>query len=536
MTTSLLTLDGVTFALPDGRQLFSDLCETFDRRRTGLVGRNGVGKSVLARLLAGDIEPSHGRCIRAGRTHYLPQRVADTPASVAELAGFGPVIDALARIEAGGTDHRDFDLVDDRWDIRERLRSALKDAGLGRLEASSLTTSLSGGECMRVALLGAALSKADMLILDEPSNHLDIDGSADLLAWLRDWMGGLLVISHDRVLLEGMERIVELSSLGLRSYGGNYSFYAQARAAERHSAIEHVDRIKTERKQQERAVREQQEARARRKARGDRDGRDANDSRLLLGLRKRASEVSAGKATIRMEAVRAELDERVRTAAGKVATNSAVTLIGPVASQVPQRKVATLDGVRLPHIEGPLATIDLHLRGGQRIGLVGPNGSGKSLLLKVLGGLLAPLAGHRDVRVTIAWLDQRLSTLDPSRSLVAQIGDAEPGMGEDVLRTRLALLGLDASVVVKPAGMLSGGEQLKAALARIFLAPEPPGLLLLDEPGNHLDLESLDALETMLGQYRGTLVVVSHDNAFLDRLVLTDRLSATPQGWRMTPC
>lgn len=533
MTTSLLTLDGVTGILPDGRVLFTDLHETFDHRPTGLVGRNGAGKSLLARMLAGEREPSHGRCLREGRMHYLPQRVADTPATVAELAGFGPVVAALSRIESGGTDVHDFDLVDGRWDIRERLGDELKRAGLGRLDTSSDSASLSGGECMRVALLGASLSGADMLILDEPTNHLDSAARTELMAWCAAWPGGLLVVSHDRRLLDGMERIVELSSLGLRSYGGNYTFYARARATERQHAVEALEHSKLERRRADRERREQQDALVRRKARGERAGRDANDSRLLLGLRKRASEVSAGKATKRLEATREQLDERVRSAAERVPGEASITLLGLTTPPTGQRKVAVLDAVRLPHVEGPLSRIDLIVRRGQRIGIVGPNGSGKSTLLKLLGGRIAPLAGCLDVPVATAWLDQRLSTLDPERPLLSQLQDGAPGVGEDVLRTRLALLGLEAGKIMQRAGTLSGGEQLKAAIAGILLAPEPPGLLLLDEPGNHLDLESLEALEAMLGQYRGTLMVVSHDAAFLDRLALTDRLSATPEGWRL---
>lgn len=535
MTTSLLTLDGVTAILPDGRVLFSDVYATFDRRPTGLVGRNGAGKSVLARILAGEAEPSVGRRLASGRVHYLPQHVAEASTSVAGLAGFGPVLDALSRIEGGSSDARDFDLVGERWDIRERLRSALEQAGLGRLDVMGDTGALSGGEAMRVALLGAGLSRADMLILDEPSNHLDTDGRRALVQWLRDWQGGLLVVSHDRSLLEGMQRIVELSSLGLRNYAGNYSHYAQARAAERDSALDRLVRSKVERKRGERALREQRERQDRRTARGDREGRDANDSRLTLGLRKSASEVSAGKSVRHMEAIRVGLHEKVRDAARDVADDVPVALLAPLTAAHGRRKVATLDGVRLPHIHGALAKVDLNLCRGQRVGVVGPNGSGKSTLLKVLGGRIAPLAGRLEVPVTVAWLDQHLSNLDPARPVIIQLTEDASHVGEDVLRTRLALLGLDASRLARPGGSLSGGEQLKAALARVLVAHEPPALLLLDEPGNHLDLVSLEALESMLNQYVGTLVVVSHDAAFLDRLALTDRLEATDEGWRITP-
>ncbi len=232
--TSTLTLDGVSFQLPDGSLLFSDLDETFDTRHTGLVGRNGVGKSLLARLLAGHLQPSSGSVRRQGRVRYLAQQLepADYP-TVADLAGVRPWLEALARIEAGSLDAADYECLGERWDIRQRLADALAAEGLGHLRADTPSERLSGGECMRVALLGAFLDDADFLILDEPSNPLDGPARALLRARLAAWDGGLLLVSHDRELLEGMQRIVELSTLGLRSYGGGYSF--TRRAGRRHA-------------------------------------------------------------------------------------------------------------------------------------------------------------------------------------------------------------------------------------------------------------------------------------------------------------
>jgi ATPase subunit of ABC transporter with duplicated ATPase domains len=535
MTKTLLTLDGVTCALPDGRLLFSDLHGTLDERHTGLVGRNGVGKSMLAGILAGRHEPTRGRCVRHGEVYHLAQRVSDDATSVAGLAGVAGTIAALGRIEAGSTGQLDFDLVGEHWDMRERLRHALDEEGLAHVGIEAPAGTLSGGEAMRVALLGARLHAADYLILDEPSNHLDGDARRALRQWLRAWTGGLLVISHDRELLADMDRILELSPSGLRAYGGGYAFYADARRAEREAAQRALDASKAERRRGEQALREQQERQARRQARGRRDAGDANLPRIMLGGRKSRSEATAGRLERQRDALREGLAGKVADAARRVDDEAVPALLALGTARVAGRRVAVLEDVELPHVRGATRRIDLILRSDQRVGVTGPNGSGKSTLVQVLAGRLAPLAGRVNVSARTAWLDQRLGTLDPWRPLIAQMREAAPSSAEDALRLRLALLGLGADKVELPAGSLSGGERLKAALSHALVAEPPPELLLLDEPGNHLDIASLEALEVMLAQYEGALVVISHDEAFLGRIGLTDRLSPTAAGWVMRP-
>lgn len=528
-----LTLQGVCFQLPDGRALFSDLDESFDGRRTGVVGRNGVGKTVLARILAGELAPSAGRCLRSGRVHYLTQQTAPQPGqSVAGLAGVQPVIDALRRIEGGSTRQEDFDAVGERWDMRERLQQELAASGLSHLRHDTPATQLSGGEAMRVALAGAFLSGADVLILDEPSNHLDREHRRALITQLQRWPGGLIVVSHDRELLETMERIVELSALGLHSYGGGYGFYAQARAQEREQAQILLDQRKAERRREERALVEQRERLEHRLSRGARQAAQANQAPILLGRQKERNESSSGRLRAQQDEARERLSQRVRDAAAQVEESAPVVLFSPGTFTAPA-SVAKLEEVQLPHVQGPTQALSLKLLRGQRLALTGPNGCGKSTLLKLLAGLLPPLSGHCERQVEVAYLDQHFSVLEPGASLLAQMMADNPKQPEGELRTRLALLGLDADRVQQPSALLSGGERMKAALARVLYAERPVRLLLLDEPGNHLDLASLQALEAMLRQYGGTLLVVSHDEALLANLGLTHRLEASPQGWRL---
>ena len=532
MTNPCLTLEGVSCVLPDGRTLFSDLHDTFDQRRTGLVGRNGVGKSMLARILAGQAQPSSGRCLRSGSVYYLAQHITPAEgATVATLAGMQHTLAALARIEAGSSDPADFDAVGDRWQIRQQLQDALEQHGLGHLEVDTPASRLSGGEAMRASLIGAWLSDADFLILDEPSNHLDRPRRQALIDQLLHWPRGLLVVSHDRQLLQVMERIVELSSLGLRSYGGNYAFYAEARALERQHALQQLEQRKLERQRQDQAMRAQRERQSRRQARGDRHGKEANQAKILLDRQKERSEASAGKLRQQQLATRQLLNQQVREAAQQVHHDALISLHALPVERVAQRRVVELDAVELPFVPDATRHIDLVLNGQQRVGIVGPNGCGKSTLLKVIAGQLAPLAGTCKVVAATVWLDQGLAHLNPEHTVLEHMQAANRQATDSDLRMRLAQLDLDTQKIMVPSGLLSGGERLKAALACALYADETPQLLLLDEPGNHLDLPSVQALEAMLGSYRGAMIVVSHDDVFMDKLGLTDRLQATAQGW-----
>ena len=530
-----VTLESVSYQLPDGSPLFSDLDLLLDQRRTGLIGRNGTGKSVLARLIAGNILPSSGRCQRNGSVYYLAQQISLEPElTVADLAGVRPILCALERIEQGSTTQSDFDCVGDQWNIRQQLLDQLAQNDLAHLTPSTPASALSGGEAMRVALMGAFLSAADLLILDEPSNHLDRQHRLVLHEQLQQWPNGLLVISHDRELLEHMERIVELSSLGLTSYGGNFSFYAQAKDQQQQSALQQLASAKVERKREEHALREQRERLERRQARGKQQASGSNQAKILLDRQKERSQSSSGKLRLQQDAARQALSTQIRLAARQVEQQQAVFVYPPAASLSAPVQIAELVDARLPQGAKHLRLVNLTLMRGQRIALVGPNGCGKSTLLKVLAGQLPVISGVARTCVTAAYLDQHLTFLQPGGSVLEQLRALNRELADGELRTRLAQLGLNAERINQPCAQLSGGEQLKAAMACVFYAQQPPQLLLLDEPANHLDLPSIEALESMLKQYRGTLIVTSHDEAFLHAIGITHRLEASTSGWLNT--
>ncbi|MBA1206504.1 MULTISPECIES: ATP-binding cassette domain-containing protein [Pseudomonas] len=517
-TTSILTLDSVTLVLPDGRPLFTDLTQTFDSTRTGLVGRNGVGKSLLGQLLAGRRLPSSGTCRRFGRVHLVDQQVIDTSKTVADLAQMGPLIAALERIQMGSLEAADFDTVGERWDAPERLRAHLHRHGLGHLELQRPVHTLSGGQAMRVALMGAWLSEADFLILDEPTNHLDDHGRSQWLAMMQTWNRGLLVISHDRSLLDHMDGILELSSLGLKAYGGNFSHYHAQKRCETTQATQQLEYLKRSQQQQARALLQQRQALDKAQARAGRKAKHVNQAKILVDHRQQGSQATLGKQRRRHREAEQRLTDRVREAAQAVESACEITVHAPTLEPSVQRQVLVLQTLRLPH--GTSVPIEFSLRQGQRCALTGVNGSGKSTLLKMIAGQLPAPAGNLLVAGETALLDQHCSVLSADVSALEHVQQANLALDPSRARMLLAQLGLDAARVVLPSRLLSGGERMKAALAAILYRRRPVELLLLDEPGNHLDLPSLQALERMLEKFTGALIIASHDQVLLDALEL----------------
>ncbi|RQT62799.1 ABC-F family ATP-binding cassette domain-containing protein [Burkholderia cepacia] len=540
-TGALVALHHVSFRFDDGVTLFDSLDLSIDRTPTGIVGRNGIGKSQLAQLIAGRCAPSTGTIERHTPVVYVAQQhddgnAAANPRTVSQVAALDAPLGALARLVDGRAEPHDFDLIGDRWDLAERLRAALDAAGLHDVRADTPAHALSGGQRARVALIGALLSGAGLLVLDEPTNHLDAPGRAWLRAALDGWRGGLVIVSHDRALLADVQRIVELTPQGVRSYGGNYAFYRAQRDADQDAAQAALDNARAERGRARRRLEQEHDTIQRHAAASLRDAKTANLSSGAKQSRKGAARNIMGQVRRHQNDFKATLDERVQQAAARVEADAPVLVSLPGTEVSARRQLFTLERARLPWgIAGTADAITWSASGPVRIALTGPNGCGKSTLLRMLAGELTPRSGACTTHVSAAYLDQRLALLDPERSIVEQLGLLDTPLAEGELRSRLALLQLDAARATQPARQLSGGERLKAALACALWRGTPAQLLLLDEPTNHLDLESVRAIEAALAGFPGAIVVASHDTAFLAALDPTHTMQWHCDGWRYEP-
>lgn len=524
-------LHQVTCQFPTGDTLFGPLNLTLEPSLCALVGRNGSGKTRLLRLLAGLDEPATGHIERFGSHAWVAQQhVISSQTTLAELLGYDAIFTARKRIDSGDYQPDDLALLDGYWDIAERLSEAFINATLPPFEPDKPAIELSGGERIRALLCGAFTAGADFLLLDEPTNHLDRQGRAWFYDQLSRYQGGVLVASHDRELLEQVPRILELSASGLRSYGGNYADYQAQRDAEQQAARAALEHAATERKRTRARMQKEHDDSQRRSAKTLRTVDTLNIASFERVKYKGAAKERIGTWKKQHSEQNEALNAAVKKARERVEDDNPVMFTLP-GSQIPEGKqVLVLEDLVLPHV--PVPPLNWRMDGPMRVALKGPNGCGKSTLLKTLLGEVAPRSGSCKVSVSCAYLDQHLSRLDLSQSVMTHLNLSHTPLEEGVLRTRLAQLQLGADKVMLPLAALSGGERLKAALACVLWRAEATQLLLLDEPTNHLDLASVQAIEAALAGFPGALLVVSHDEAFLSGLTLTHALVWEEAGWR----
>ncbi|MEU1335627.1 ABC-F family ATP-binding cassette domain-containing protein [Streptomyces sp. NPDC005865] len=529
MSDAAITCSNLSFAWPDDTPVFGDLSFTLATGRTGLVAPNGSGKSTLLKLIAGELRPATGSVSVGGTLGHLPQSLPLTGSlTVAEVLGVAAVIRALDAVESGDVSEAHFTTIGDDWDVEERTRAQLDRLGLADLDLDRGLSTLSGGQIVSLGLAAQLLKRPDVLLLDEPTNNLDLEARHKLYDVLENFTGCLLLVSHDRPLLDRMERIAELGSDELRFYGGNFSAYEEAVRAEQEVAEKNIRNAEQELKREKRELQQARERADRRQSNAARNLKSAGLPRIFAGNMKRGAQESAGRSgqmhSTRVSEAKARLDEAGRA----LRDEQRITLELP-ATQVPAgRNLFLGEGLQVHHAGRAVFAdggVDLTVRGPERIALTGPNGAGKTTLLRLITGDLVPDDGvikRNDGR--IAYLSQRLDLLDLERTVAENFAAFAPERPEAERMNLLARFLFRGPRAHLPVGVLSGGERLRATLACVLCAEPAPQLLLLDEPTNNLDLVSAGQLESAVNSYQGAFVVISHDERFLADIGVSRRL------------
>jgi len=536
--TAILSFRDLSFSLPNGKALFQNLRMSFGPWKTGLIGRNGSGKSTLLKIVIGEFEPTTGWVERLGQIGYCPQNSDHLREhNVAQILGVEERLQAHERIMNGSVEAKDYEILAEDWQIHERIEQELASFNLGQIGLETPFKALSGGQQTSLLLARVFLTDADFIVLDEPTNNLDVRARDLLYQAIRKWTKGLIVVSHDRTLLNTLDQIVELTTLGMKVYGGNYSDYSAQKKKEMHAAQQTVQAS-------EQALKKAKVLIQKRREKHERNAKKGNTAKHLqikakgqydktqMNYEKGRSEKTNKRMAIQANRKLQEHQNKLTEAIKNIERTEDLDLelnqkTVPNGKQVLEVKDLwfTYPGVRKPILNG----FNLKLTGPSRVAIQGDNGSGKSTIVKLISNQLKPNRGHIYWGVSQwCYLDQHASQLNPNFSVLQNFCYLNPDINHTEARHVLAQFLFPNTAALKIVKYLSGGEKLRALLACILMLKPPPQLLILDEPTNHLDLASISSLESALHAYRGAMIVISHDQSFLKNIKISQIVTIPP--------
>jgi ATPase subunit of ABC transporter with duplicated ATPase domains len=520
----MLILQNVSYTHPSKDLLFSDInLIVNNHEKAALIGNNGTGKSTLLKIIAGELQSATGQISVEAEPYYVPQIFGQfNHLTIAQALRIEDKLNALKEILNGNTSEENFNLLKEDWTIEDRCNEALNYWQLNELNLSQKMEALSGGQKTKVFLAGTFIHQAELILLDEPSNHLDNLGRQPLYDFIKTTKSTLVVVSHDRKLLNLLDTICELSKHGIKAYGGNYDFYVEQKQIENNALNQDIQ-------SKEKALRKAKEKE-----------RETIERQQKLDNRGKAKQEKAGVAKIMMNTLR----NNAENSTSKLKSVHAEK-IGGISQDLQELRSA------LPDIDKMKFGFDnsaLHKRkilftatdinftyntqqlwsenktfeilSGERIALKGQNGSGKTTLIKLILGDIEPRTGtiYRAENKSV-YIDQDYSLLDNKLKVYEQAQQFNTSaLQEHEIKIRLNRFLFTKHDWDKPCSALSGGERMRLLLCCLTINSKSPDIIVLDEPTNNLDIQNVQILTTAINEYQGTLIVVSHDETFLEQV------------------
>jgi ATPase subunit of ABC transporter with duplicated ATPase domains len=520
----MLILQGVTYTHPNRDLLFADINLVINKQdKIALIGNNGAGKSTLLKILAGSLPPTSGHVKAASRPYYIPQLFGQyNNYSVAQALRVEDKLKALKEILDGNVTDENMTLLGDDWAIEERCKEAFTHWKLDELDLSQKMGTLSGGQKTKVFLAGINIHRPEIVLLDEPSNHLDTFSRSILYHYIKSTNNTLVVVSHDRTLLNLLDNVYELSKRGITIYGGNYDFYAEQKMAE-------SDALNQDLKSKEKALRKAKETEKEsleRQQKLDARGKKKQEKAGLPTISMKTFKNNAEKSTSRMKGVHSEKVDSISLELNqlrKELPDVDKMKMGFDNSALHKGKIlVTAIEVNFGYNDQLLwkQALNFQITSGERIVIKGLNGSGKTTLIKMILGELKPRSGTMEsVAVKAIYIDQDYSLINNKLNVYEQAQQFNSGvLQEHDIKIRLNRFLFTKEYWDKPCKALSGGEKMRLMLCSLTISNQAPDIIILDEPTNNLDIQNIEILTAAINEYKGTLIVISHDEYFLKQI------------------
>ena len=533
-----ISIQQISYIHPDKEVLFSDLNFAISKgQKLGLVGNNGCGKSTLLQIIAGQLSPSSGVIVRPDDLYYIPQHFGQYDSlTIAQALQIERKQQALHAILAGDVSNENFTILNDDWNIEERSIAALDLWVLGQFTLSYPMNLLSGGEKTRVFLAGMDIHHPSVILMDEPTNHLDSSGRQRLYDWVEKYRSTLLVVSHDRTLLNLLPEICELEKHQINYYGGNYEFYKEQKTLMQEALQQRIEEKEKALGIARKVARETAERRDKQNVRGEKSNIRKGVPRIVLNALQGKSEKSTSKLTgVHQEKAEKLTNERNQlrgslspTAALKTDFNSSSLHTGKILVTAKEINFSYhSNSINNDIQENSIskqqlwqAPVSFQLKSGDRLRIEGANGSGKTTLLKLITGQLQPQEGTLTrTDFSYVYLNQEYSIIDDRNSILEQAyAFNSRNLPEHEIKIILNRYLFPASEWDKSCRKLSGGEKMRLAFCCLMISNNTPDMFILDEPTNNLDIQSIEIITATIKNYAGTVIAISHDNYFIQEI------------------
>ncbi|QEC53727.1 ATPase subunit of ABC transporter with duplicated ATPase domains [Anseongella ginsenosidimutans] len=525
-----VTIKSLSYLHPDRETLFENLDFTIPKGgKVALVGNNGTGKSTLLQVIAGWLPPSAGQVILSEKAYYVPQHLGQYDhLSVAEALMVERKLNALRAILEGDAAAGNFADLEDDWEIGERVQAALLFWRLEHLDLWQRMKSLSGGEKTKVFLAGLLVHAPGVILLDEPSNHMDASSRDLLYDFIGKSKATILVVSHDKALLSPPDSTLELSAAGVELFGGNYDFYREQKESKLNALQSQLDEQAKMLKQAKQKARDMTAQRQKMEAKGKSLSKSHSLPRIVAGNLKRKAEQSTARLQGAHQEKVHDIADSLRQTRLQIRQSQALR-INLKESGLHQGKVL-VDARKIgfsyekKNLWPPLS---FQVRSGDRIRIEGENGSGKTTLLQLIMGRFQPAIGEIfKAEFSYLYLDQDYTLIDEQLSLFEQVQKYNTGnLEEHDLKSLLHYSQFSPEVWDRKCAGLSGGEKMKLTLCCLGISNNMPDMLILDEPTNNLDIQSLEVLTLAIKDYKGTLLVISHDRNFIEQIGISANIA-----------
>ena len=539
-----ISIQQISYIHPDKEVLFSDLNFAISKgQKLGLVGNNGCGKSTLLQIIAGQLSPSSGVIVRPDDLYYIPQHFGQYDSlTIAQALQIERKQQALHAILSGDASNENFVVLDDDWNIEERSIAALDLWGLEQFTLSYPMNLLSGGEKTRVFLAGMDIHHPSVILMDEPTNHLDSSGRQRLYDWVEKCRSTLLVVSHDRTLLNLLPEICELEKHQINYYGGNYEFYKEQKTLMQEALQQRIEEKEKALRIARKVARETAERRDKQNVRGEKNNIKKGVPRIVLNALQGKSE----KSTSKLNSTHQEKAEKLTgernqlrsslspTAILKTDFNSSSLHTGKILVTAKEinfgyhpnsdsNDIQNNGDFKLQLWQTP---ISFQLKSGDRLRIEGVNGSGKTTLLKLITGQLQPQEGNLTrMEFTYVYLNQEYSIIDDRNSILEQAyAFNNRNLPEHEIKIILNRYLFPASEWDKSCRKLSGGEKMRLAFCCLMISNNTPDMFILDEPTNNLDIQSIEIITATIKNYTGTVIAISHDDYFIQEIGIEQRI------------